>query len=86
MTSWTSVSESAERTDPSPCRHYWVIQPAVGPLSLGVCQVCGENREFHNSIGNYAWDDYKLGFRAGLDRLTMEVQGASDRGTIGEDE
>ncbi len=34
------------------CRHYWVIEPADGPMSRGVCQVCGEEKEFLNS-----WSD-----------------------------
>ena len=32
------------------CRHYWIIAPAEGPLSRGVCQHCHEVKEFHNSI------------------------------------
>ncbi len=32
------------------CRHYWVIAPAEGPVSRGVCQYCHEIKEFHNSI------------------------------------
>ncbi len=35
----------------APCRHHWVIEPANGPVSRGVCQVCEETREFKNSIG-----------------------------------
>ena len=86
MTSWIVVSESAEGPDPSPCRHYWIIQPASGPVSPGVCQFCGENREFKNSVGGHAWDDYNLGGRAGIGELTMALEGASDRRSIGEDE
>jgi len=32
------------------CCHYWIIQPAEGPVSLGMCQLCLETREFKNSI------------------------------------
>ena len=32
------------------CRHYWIIEPAKGPVSQGECQNCGESREFQNSI------------------------------------
>ncbi len=32
------------------CQHYWVIETADGPISNGVCQACGETREFQNSI------------------------------------
>ena len=32
------------------CRHYWIIEPANGRVSEGVCQNCQETREFQNSI------------------------------------
>ena len=32
------------------CCHHWVIEPANGPISLGVCRKCSESREFRNSI------------------------------------
>lgn len=32
------------------CRHYWIIEPAQGPVSQGKCQTCQEVREFQNSI------------------------------------
>ena len=31
------------------CAHYWLIDRANGPMSDGVCQRCGERREFTNS-------------------------------------
>ena len=31
------------------CAHHWVIDRANGPTSEGVCQRCGERREFSNS-------------------------------------
>jgi len=37
------------------CRHYWLIEPANSPVSLGLCRFCFETREFKNSIGN-DWD------------------------------
>lgn len=39
--------------DPEPiitCRHYWLIEPAEGPMSRGVCHNCQESRDFQNSI------------------------------------
>ncbi len=36
------------------CRHYWVIEPATGPTSLGVCQSCREAKEFKNYIESEA--------------------------------
>ena len=32
-------------TERRTCSHHWVIQPADGPLSLGVCKFCRETRE-----------------------------------------
>jgi len=32
------------------CRHHWIIQPANGPFSLGLCRFCLEEREFRNSV------------------------------------
>lgn len=35
----------------SPCgAHYWKIVPPGGPMSLGVCWYCGEEREFYNRV------------------------------------
>ena len=31
------------------CAHHWLIERPQGPLSEGVCQHCGEKREFKNS-------------------------------------
>ena len=31
------------------CAHHWVIDRPNGPTSEGVCQRCGEKREFSNS-------------------------------------
>ena len=31
------------------CRHYWNIEAASGPISRGICKICGEKREFLNS-------------------------------------
>ncbi len=35
------------------CCHYWEIEPAEGPVSLGVCRLCHESKEFKNSIETY---------------------------------
>ena len=37
------------------CAHHWVIPPSNGPMSEGVCQRCGESREFSNSIDSVPW-------------------------------
>ena len=33
-----------------PCTHHWCIEAPNGPASLGRCSLCGEQREFANSI------------------------------------
>ncbi len=32
----------------SQCVHHWIIDPPDGPTSNGVCQRCGETKEFEN--------------------------------------
>ncbi len=43
--------------EPAGCRHYWVIQPATGPVSQGLCQTCGQAREFKNYVEASTWGD-----------------------------
>ena len=40
---------SQDRASPI-CCHHWLIEPANGPISLGVCRKCSGSREFRNSI------------------------------------
>lgn len=35
------------------CHHYWEIEIANGPKSLGECKYCGETREFLNAFPDY---------------------------------
>lgn len=30
------------------CTHHWIIDSPIGPISKGVCKICGEQREFCN--------------------------------------
>ena len=39
------------------CAHYWVIEPANGPVSQGTCQHCLEVRDFKNFFDSYHQDD-----------------------------
>ncbi len=48
----------------SECRHHWVIQPATGPVSQGVCQACGDARDFMNYVESASWGDSRLGNRS----------------------
>ena len=35
------------------CHHYWVIEVANGPTSMGTCKYCGETKEFYNAFPEY---------------------------------
>ena len=39
-----------EQTATYTCPHHWMIQPAEGPMSAGVCKLCHATREFKNSL------------------------------------
>ena len=39
----------------SHCAHHWVIAVPNGPISEGVCQRCGDHREFQNSAPEVRW-------------------------------
>lgn len=46
-----------EATDATECnRHHWQIESPNGPVSIGKCKICGERREFNNSIQGSGWD------------------------------
>ena len=47
--------ESDKPPDVGKCRHYWVIEPANGPVSPGLCQICGQTGVFKNYITG-PWD------------------------------
>lgn len=34
------------------CEHFWIIETANGPVSSGVCRLCGSRREFHNYLSD----------------------------------
>jgi hypothetical protein len=44
--------------------HHWVIEPANGVTSPGVCQLCGAEKEFTNTIDDnqiHAWSKIHSG-------------------------
>ena len=55
---YRGVAPSADNRDRlsdyifSHCAHHWVIAVPNGPTSEGVCQRCGHQREFVNSVEN----------------------------------
>lgn len=38
------------------CVHYWVIDPPDGPVSEGICKICGAEKEFKNYMFYSSWD------------------------------
>ena len=37
------------------CVHFWAIESPNGPTSAGTCKLCGEVREFRNSMYSSTW-------------------------------
>ena len=42
-----------------PCAHHWIIEPARGKESRGVCKNCGETRMFKNAVEIEYGKEYK---------------------------
>ena len=43
------VAGKKER-DPNACPHRWIIDPPESSVSMGKCSVCGDKKEFQNSL------------------------------------
>ncbi len=35
------------------CAHYWIVETTTGSVSKGMCRLCGEEREFGNSVQSW---------------------------------
>ena len=44
---------SEERASQVGCHHYWFIESANGPVSMGVCKFCAAEREFLNTLPQF---------------------------------
>ena len=42
-----------EKNKKETCHHYWEIEIANGPRSLGTCKYCGETKEFLNAFPTF---------------------------------
>ncbi len=42
-----------ERESREECRHHWIIETADGPVSRGICKLCGAKKEFSNSLPDF---------------------------------
>ena len=43
----------------SDCIHHWIIAPADGGDSLGVCKLCGADKMFVNSTPEHDFDNIR---------------------------
>ena len=74
MTQQTTPPSPSDVPEPNACRHHWAIQPATGPASQGVCQLCGEVREFKNYVEAATWGDSRLSKRANTEESKATVK------------
>ena len=78
----TIAPETTEENNDEPavstCRHHWVIQPADGPVSNGLCQVCGETREFKNYVESATWGDSRITNKASSASSTESTSDDTD--------
>lgn len=49
----TKVEEKEAQAQQPACGHYWVIDAANGPTSIGICKFCGEKKEFYNAFPDF---------------------------------
>jgi hypothetical protein len=54
------VTEVERATKERSCRHHWLIESPHGPTSMGICKLCGAQREFSNSATDFLWEDEPL--------------------------
>ncbi len=81
MTQQAEIQEPIVANETPRCMHYWVIQPAEGPVSAGVCQYCWETREFKNFVEGAAWGDNRLSPQRGAEEagiMTKAAIGSAD--------
>ena len=72
MTQHAPITESTAVEGVPQCKHYWVIQPAMGPVSQGICQNCSEVQEFKNYVEGASWGDARLANRSS-EKATQDV-------------
>jgi len=80
MTQQVSITPTIEEKAEVTGRHYWVIQPADGPMSPGKCQNCGETREFKNYVEASTWGDDKAASRSRADVVHTVANRLEDEG------
>jgi hypothetical protein len=54
------VNHAGIATAESRCRHHWLIESPHGATSMGICKLCGAQREFRNWAGGRLWEEEPL--------------------------
>ena len=55
-----AVNQASEATAETQCRHHWLIESPHGATSMGICKLCGSQKEFRNSAYDSLWEDGPL--------------------------
>ncbi len=55
-----AVKQASEATAEPQCRHHWLIESPHGAISMGICKLCGDQKEFRNSAHDILWEDEPL--------------------------
>jgi monomeric isocitrate dehydrogenase len=63
------------------CRHHWVIESAVGPVSRGVCRKCKATKSFKNYIEANPWTDSYSSSESGRHPLNRTGSDLPEEGT-----
>jgi len=51
-----TIPQANEPGIESQCRHHWLIESPHGATSLGICKLCGAQKEFRNSASDWLWE------------------------------
>lgn len=86
MTQQESTPAETQETAEPTCCHHWTIQPATGPVSQGVCKLCGEVREFKNYVEAATWGDSRLSNRSNNDDSQGLVKPVTEKEEAKEEE
>ena len=46
--SQAAVNQASEAAAETQCQHHWLIESPHGATSMGICRLCGAQKEFHN--------------------------------------
>jgi hypothetical protein len=55
-----AVNQARRATAEPGCRHHWLIESPHGATSMGICKLCGAQKEFRNSAYTWLWEDEPL--------------------------